>query len=241
MEVLENLVCSASVSPGPRERKAHQLLTSQGECGDTPDTEWLEWVLGETSYVPNPLVQAEREAIKQPANCSHLVDPYMSTDTWSSNDRMRLCGSEGSVPSLNWILLPRDLERNTHLPALLGAELSAPQPHMLRIWHPGAQNATVSWDRGLSQVALMVKNPPAKAGDTRVTGSTPGSGRSPGEGNGNPLQYSCLEKPMDTGAWWATVHGSQSGRQAWVTENTYTPEIYKKKANTQKRNYWIER
>ena len=40
-------------------------------------------------------------------------------------------------------------------------------------------------------------------------GSIPGSGRSPGDGNGNPLQYSCLENPMDGGAWWATVHGSQ--------------------------------
>ena len=40
-------------------------------------------------------------------------------------------------------------------------------------------------------------------------GSIPGSGRSPGEGNGNPLQYSCLENPMDGGIWWATVHGSQ--------------------------------
>ena len=40
--------------------------------------------------------------------------------------------------------------------------------------------------------------------------SIPGLGRSPGEGNGNPLQYSCLENPMDGGAWWATVHGSQS-------------------------------
>ena len=50
----------------------------------------------------------------------------------------------------------------------------------------------------------MVKDPPANAGDT---GSTPGWGRSPGEGNGNPLQYSCLENPMDQGAWWATVHG----------------------------------
>ena len=41
-------------------------------------------------------------------------------------------------------------------------------------------------------------------------GSIPGLGRSPGEGNGNPLQYSCLENPIDGGAWWATVHGSQS-------------------------------
>ena len=52
-----------------------------------------------------------------------------------------------------------------------------------------------------------VKNLPANAGDTRDAGLIPGSGRSPGEGNGNPLQYSCLENPMDRGAWWATVHG----------------------------------
>ena len=50
----------------------------------------------------------------------------------------------------------------------------------------------------------MVKNPPASAGDT---GLIPGSGRSPGEGNGYPLQYSCLENPMDRGAWQAVVHG----------------------------------
>ena len=53
----------------------------------------------------------------------------------------------------------------------------------------------------------MVKNPPANAGDVRDVGSVPGSGRSPGKGNGNPLQYSCLENPMDRGAWRATVHG----------------------------------
>ena len=53
----------------------------------------------------------------------------------------------------------------------------------------------------------MVKNPPPNAGDVREVGSIPGLGRSPGEGNGNPLQYSCLENPMDRGVWWATVHG----------------------------------
>ena len=52
----------------------------------------------------------------------------------------------------------------------------------------------------------MVKNPPANAGDLS---SITGSGRSTGEGNGNPLQYSCLENHMDRGAWQATVHGSQ--------------------------------
>ena len=50
----------------------------------------------------------------------------------------------------------------------------------------------------------VIKNPPT---DARDTGSIPGSGRAPGEGNGNPLQYSCLRNPMDRGAWWATAHG----------------------------------
>ena len=58
----------------------------------------------------------------------------------------------------------------------------------------------------------MVKNPPANAGDQGDAGSIPGSGRSPGEGNGNPLLYSCLENPMDRGAWWATVHGVSKSR-----------------------------
>ena len=51
-----------------------------------------------------------------------------------------------------------------------------------------------------------VKNPSVNAGDTRDTGSTPGSGRSPGGVHGNPLQHSCLERTMDKGAWRATVH-----------------------------------
>ena len=54
-------------------------------------------------------------------------------------------------------------------------------------------------------MALVVKSPPANAGDIRDVGSIPGSGRSLGEGNGNALWYSCLENPMDRGAWWATV------------------------------------
>ena len=53
----------------------------------------------------------------------------------------------------------------------------------------------------------MVKNLPANAGESRDTGLIPGLGRSPGEGNGNPLQYSYMENPMDRGAWQITVHG----------------------------------
>ena len=57
-----------------------------------------------------------------------------------------------------------------------------------------------------SQVALVVKNTPGNAGEVRDVGSIPGLRRSFGGGHGNPLQYSCLENPMDRGARWATVH-----------------------------------
>ena len=53
----------------------------------------------------------------------------------------------------------------------------------------------------------MVKKPPTDVGDAGDLDSTPGSGKYPGGGHGNPLQYSCLENPMDRGTWWATVHG----------------------------------
>ena len=66
----------------------------------------------------------------------------------------------------------------------------------------------------------MVKNPPANAGDIGDEGSIPAWGRSPGEGNGNPLQYSCLGNPLDRGAWWATVHGA--AKESDMTEHTHT-------------------
>ena len=56
-------------------------------------------------------------------------------------------------------------------------------------------------------MALALKNPPVNAGDIRDKGSITGLGRSPGEGNGNPLQYSCLENPMEREAWQAAAHG----------------------------------
>ena len=84
------------------------------------------------------------------------------------------------------------------------------------------------WDMA-SQVALEIKNPPANAGDIRGTGLIPALGSSPGGSRGNPLQYSCLENPMDWGAWQAIVHSvtkSQTGlkwlslhTQPWEAEN----------------------
>ena len=63
------------------------------------------------------------------------------------------------------------------------------------------------WAPWASQVALVVKNPTANTGDVRDMGLIPALGRSPGGGHDNPLQYSCLENPMDRGAWWASFHG----------------------------------
>ena len=68
----------------------------------------------------------------------------------------------------------------------------------------------------------MVKNPPANAGDVAEVGLIPGSGISPGGGNGNPFQYSCLENPMDRGPWWATVHRVT---KSWTQLNTHTQTL----------------
>ena len=69
-----------------------------------------------------------------------------------------------------------------------------------------------------AQVALMVKNPLANAGDTRDMGSISGLGRSPGGGRSNPLQFSCLENPMDRGTWWDMIHGGH--KELDMTEAT---------------------
>ena len=68
----------------------------------------------------------------------------------------------------------------------------------------------------------MVKNPPANAGDTRDMSSIPGLGRAPREGNGNPLQYSCLENPMDRGAWQAIIHRVARIRHDLATKQQQT-------------------
>ena len=72
-------------------------------------------------------------------------------------------------------------------------------------------------EKGASLVVLVVKNPSDNVGDIRDASSIPGLGRSPGGGNGNPLQYSCLENPMERGAWQATVHGIAESDMTEVT------------------------
>ena len=82
---------------------------------------------------------------------------------------------------------------------------------------------------GASQGVLVVKNPPTNAGDIRDMGLIPGLGRSPRGGHGNPLQYSCLENPMDRGAWRAMVHGvakSQTRQKQLKQACTYQELAY---------------
>ena len=81
-----------------------------------------------------------------------------------------------------------------------------------------------------SQVAPVVKNPPANAGEARHTALIPGSARAPGGGNGNPLQYSSLENPMDCGAWRATVRGVAKSR----TRLKQHARVYNHKADLSK-------
>ena len=82
-------------------------------------------------------------------------------------------------------------------------------------WRCESNNCQVLWGGGGS----VVKNPPANAGASGHIGSTAELGRSPGGGNGNPLQYSCLENSMDRGAWWATVHRIAESR-TWLSDWT---------------------
>ena len=131
--------------------------------------------------------------------------------------------------SKSWQWLSRDLRACGHLPSQLSSHgpprisshtHSTPSteqlaPSLLQIF---AETSRSPWGCPISQFKALpqhqgfpggseVKASACNAGDL---GSIPGSGRSPGEGNGNPLQYSCLENPMGRGGWWATVTGSQS-------------------------------
>ena len=92
---------------------------------------------------------------------------------------------------------------------------------------PSLNIYTLLYIKQASQVTLVLKNQPTNAGDVRNMGSIPGLGRSPGGGHGNPLQYSCLENPMDRGAWRATVHRvtKSQTRLKWLSTHTYLKQI----------------
>ena len=86
-----------------------------------------------------------------------------------------------------------------------------------------ADNPHIPWASMPFGEALVVKNPLANAGDVRDEGLIPRSGRFPGEGHGNPLQYSCLENSMDRGAWQVTVHRVTKSRTRLKQLSTHRP------------------
>ena len=126
-----------------------------------------------------------------------------------------------SLSKLQEIVKDRELWRAVvHGVKRVGHNLVTEQQHTLNstIWClPGFK--VEHW---ASQVVLVVKNLPANAGNIRDSSPIPGSGRSPGGGHGNSLQYSCLENPMDRGAWQATVHRVTKSWTQLKWPSTYT-------------------
>ena len=133
--------------------------------------------------------------------------------------------SQGQVrtPLLHSQKQPWDRQRSSVLTKifvllLLGPYYSVPEPLGGTTWPAPCIS-------GASQVALVVKNLPASSGDVRDVGSITGSRRSPGEGHGNPLQYSCLENPMDRGSWQASVDRVTQSQTQLKWLSTYVPCI----------------
>ena len=110
---------------------------------------------------------------------------------------------------------PKDVSKLTHLSWTSDGDSKEKIISYPAIW------CDIWWQRA-SQAEIVVKTSSAAAGDVRHAGSIPGSGRSPGGGNGNPLQYSCLDNPMDRGAWRATVH---KVRMSWTQHTTWRQNV----------------
>ena len=103
----------------------------------------------------------------------------------------------------------------------------------------GSQRFLAVYDfHGLPKVVLMVRNPPANAGDIRDLGSIPGSGSSPGGQQSNLLQNSCLESPMDRGAWWATVHGVAKGQTRLKRLSMHARDLHPRVASMSSQAMW---
>ena len=120
---------------------------------------------------------------------------------------------------------------------LMSIESVMPSNHLI-LCHPLLLRPKLTYNQISSMIfpGAVVRNPPANAGDARDAGLIPGSGRCPGEGNGYPLQYSCLENPMDRRAWWATVHGFS--KKSDTTKHACTLSKNKLSAACLQRNYY---
>ena len=121
---------------------------------------------------------------------------------------------------INLLLLSMEKEMATHPSTLAWKSPWTEKPG--RLQSMGSQRLGYDWATSLS-LSLRVFPDGSEVKNAGDTGLIPGLGRSPGEGNGNPLQYSCLENPVDRGTWWATVY-RVSKSQTWLSEQKSTIE-----------------
>ena len=181
-------------------------------------------------------------------NCTYISIALLLNDMHIFEECIR--SSLGSS-CLRWSLSPTSVSFRLHpIPRLVFSSLWEKKNCSLRFildlcslmrWPVGLRQPSFPWflnyfehlsslsifdihsESQASQVALMVKSPPASAGDIRDMGLIPGSGRSSGRGNDNPLQYSCLENPLDRGAWQAIFHRVAKSRTQlqWLNNKNF--------------------
>ena len=174
-----------------------------------------------SKYLPKCVTSSEWQVLDQNSTSFSITRPSL----WSTLLDIFCFTHSVSHTTMNWVSLTECFHHITCQNYHLSIPLSP--LHLLK-YNPLLRSFIFSlkakaWRHhcraivGASQVVLGVKNPPANAGDMRDAGSIPGSGRFPGRGHGNPLQCSCLEKPMDRGALWSTVHSVAKSDTTEVT------------------------
>ena len=144
---------------------------------------------------------------KNNQKCLHYKHPVLGET--GAQGRALFYADSASMPPHTHTHMHRHVHTRTHMYSQMHV-----QTHRLTYKHTRIHLPTLTYRA--SHMVQMVKNLPFNAGDT---GLIPGSGRSPGEENGNPLQYSCLGNPMDGGAWWAAVQQSQRVRHDLALNN----------------------
>ena len=147
--------------------------------------------VGMMTEMPPCLASLPRAESESHSVLSDSLRPHGLYGPWNSPGQNT---GVGSLSLFQWIFPTQGLN-----PGLLHCRRI-----LYQLSHKGSPFQGLLWVK--IQGALVVKHPPASAGDMRDMGSIPGSGRSPGGGNGNPLQYSCLGNPIDRGAWQALIH-----------------------------------
>ena len=133
------------------------------------------------------------------------------------------CIGEGNGNPLQCSCLENPRDRGAWWASVYGVAQSRTWLKWLSSSSSSSSSSEVEW---AFQVLLMVKNPPANSRGIRDTDSIPGSGRSPGGGHGNPLQYSCLENPMDRRAWCATVQRVKYDWSNWACTHSEVEDAH---------------